>query len=182
MNPRITALTDDQALEPAAEILRGTKRAIGMTPNLHRTLAHAPAALEAYAAMTGAMAKGALDPKLREKIAVASAGVNGCTYCASAHTAIGKALKIDAAELESNLVSESNDERAAAALALVRSAILNRGQVTDQEFAAVRDAGFNDQEIVEIITHVGINMFTNLFNIVAQTEVDFPVVQLPQPA
>ena len=171
MTPRISALTDQQSPAASAEVLAATKAKLGVVPNLHRTLAHAPAALKAYADMSAALAGGTLHPKLRESIAVATAGANGCTYCASAHTYIGTALRIPADELTRNLHGESGDPRTAAALSFVGELIDRRGAVSDASFAAVRDAGFTDAEIVEIVAHVALNGF-------ARTEVDFPRVEL----
>ena len=62
----------------------------GGTPNLLTTMAQAPAVLEGYLSLSGALGSGSLPAGLREQVAMAIAGVNGCEYCASAHTAIGK--------------------------------------------------------------------------------------------
>lgn len=178
MKPRIEPIPDDKATPAAQALLEQTRRSIGKIPNLHRTLAHAPAALEGYLETGRALAGGVLDRKLREQIAVASAGVNGCAYCASAHTMIGKMVGVDEAELARNLGAESADPRAAAALAFTRRLIETRGAVSDAELDALRGAGFSDAEIVEIVAHVGMNFFTNTFNVLAETTIDFPEVRL----
>lgn len=178
MEPRISPLDEARAPEAARPILQETRKAIGRVPNLHRALAHAPAALQAYVETARALASGALSPRLREQIAVATAGLNGCVYCASAHTALGKMAGLSEDELDRNLRSESGDPRAGAALAFVRALVEKRGAVSDAEWRAVREAGFEDAEIVEIIAHVGMSSFTNMFNVVARTPVDFPEVEL----
>lgn len=178
LRPRIAPLSDDQVPAAARPVLERTRSAVGRVPNLHRTLAHAPAALRAYHETASALAGGVLAPRLREQIAVAAAATNGCAYCASAHTAIGKGLGLEAAELSRNLTGTSSDPRAAAALDFVRALIDTRGAVDDEQLAAVRDAGFSDAEIVEIVAHVGLNAFTNTFNVLARTEIDFPRVEL----
>lgn len=150
-----------------------------MVPNLHRTLAHAPAALRGYVETAKSLAGGRLEPSLREQLAVATAGLNHCDYCAAAHSALGKAAGVEEAELAKNLSGESSDPRVTAALDFVRALIDQRGAVSDAELQAVRDAGFDDAEIVEIVAHVGMNSFTNMFNRLARTEIDFPVVALP---
>ena len=179
-SPRIAALPDDQLPPAAAKTLGAMKAAVGMVPNLHRTLGHAPAALDAYVAMSGALGKGVLAPPLREKIALAVAAANGCSYCASAHTAIGGSLKIAADELTRNLDGASADPAHAAALDFVGALLEHKGRVPDAALAAVREAGFSEAEIVEITTHVGLNIFTNMFNELASTEIDFPRVELPR--
>ncbi len=119
-----------------------------------------------------------LDARLREQIAVATAGANGCQYCASAHTVLGQGAGVARDELTRNLGGESADEKTAAALAFVRALLQERGDVADAELAAVRTAGFSEAEIVEIVAHVGLNTFTNMFNVLARTTIDFPIVDL----
>ena len=178
MLPRIKALSNDEAHSSSTRILRAVENALGVVPNLHRTLAHAPAALGASTSMARALADGVLDPKLRESVALATAGRNQCGYCASAHSAIGKACGLEEEEIFRNLSSDSGDSRSAAMLQFVSALIDSKGAVSDAELAAIREAGFSDQEIVEITTHVGMNLFTNMFNFLARTEIDFPVVSL----
>lgn len=178
MEPRILPLTDTLAPAAARAILDQTKQAIGMVPNLHRTLAHSPAALRAYFETAKALGAGVLSPRLREHLAVAVAGQNGCAYCASAHTAIGKSVGIDAGELTCNLTGASGDVKVAAALDFAGALLETRGDVSDDQLAALRAAGYSDAEVVELVAHVGMNFFTNIFNRLARTSIDFPVVEL----
>lgn len=176
MSPRISPLSNEQVTQPAARILDSVEHAVGMVPNLHRTLAHAPAALQAYVATAGALGAGTLDGRLRESLAIAIAGLNGCQYCASAHTTIGRGADIDDAELSRNLRGESENKKVGTALAFARSLIEERGNVGEALLEDVR-AFFTEEEIVEITAHVGMNTFTNMFNVLARTEIDFPVVE-----
>ena len=176
MAPRISALSNEQVTQPAARILESVERAVGMVPNLHRTLAHAPAALQAYVATASALSAGSLDAKLRESLAIAVGALNGCQYCASAHTTIGRGAGIDDTELSRNLRGESESKKVGAALAFAKALIEQRGALATSDLEKVR-AFFSDEEIVEIVSHVGMNMFTNMFNVLAQTEIDFPVVE-----
>jgi len=178
MKPRLTALDDGLAPDASRRILQQTEQALGMVPNLHRTLAHSPAALRAYAESVGALARGRLSAALREQVALTLAGANGCAYCAAAHTALGKGAGLDAAELQQNLAGESASPETAAALAFVGELLRNRGKVSDERLRAVRAAGFGDAEIVELVAHAGLNWFTNMFNVFNRTEVDFPAVEL----
>lgn len=114
--------------------------------------------------------------RLREQIALTVAGSNGCDYCASAHRFLAKAAGVDSDEVTRNLRGEANNARTAAALKFAQTLVIDHGQVTDQELEAVRSAGFSDEEIVEIIGNVAVNLFTNYFNHVADTEIDFPKV------
>ncbi|MDX2037591.1 MAG: carboxymuconolactone decarboxylase family protein [Isosphaeraceae bacterium] len=158
------------------ELLDAVKSKMGMVPNITKAMATAPALLEGYLGLSGALGHGVLDPKLRERLAIETAESNGCGYCLSAHSLMGKMAGLDESERTANRRGRSNDPKADAALVFARAVLEKRGAVSDAEFAAVRDAGFSDAEINEIIGHVGLNVLTNFFNNVAQTPIDFPVV------
>jgi len=173
---RITALIPSAAPAPAKTLLDAAQKKIGMVPNLFATLAHSPAALQAYLQQTEALAAGALAPVLREQLALVTAGVNGCDYCASAHTLMGKGAGLSAGEAASNLRGHANAPKTQAALDFAKAILHSRGHVTDAQLQAVRAAGFGDADIVEIVSHVAMNTFTNYFNNVAKTVIDFPHV------
>jgi uncharacterized peroxidase-related enzyme len=133
--------------------------------------------LEAYLNFSQALSKASLSAGLREQISLAVAGASGCDYCASAHAAVGKKLGLDASELQMNLRGEAGDARTRAALDFARTMVEKRGWVDDADLAAVRDAGYGETEIVEIVATVALNLFSNYFNHVVGTEVDFPPVR-----
>lgn len=173
---RISSIQPDHAQGKAKELMTAIKTEMGSVPNLFKVLAHSPAALQSYLSQSKALAGGVLPPPLREQLALAVAGTNGCDYCASAHTLMGKGAGVVEAELKSNLQSQSSDSKTQAALQFARKIVETRGRTTESDLAAVRNAGFSDAAIVEIITHVGMNIFTNYFNHIAETDVDFPRV------
>ncbi len=149
---------------------------LGITPNLMKTLAAAPAALEAYLNFGAALGTGVLDAKFREQVALAVAQANSCEYCLSAHTAIGKMVGLTAEEINDSRESQAVDSKRNAGLRFAQTLVVQRGEVSDTALASVRDAGYTDGEITEIVANVAINIFTNYFNHVARTEVDFPRV------
>jgi len=167
------------AAAPAASqpLLEAVKKQIGSAPNLFRITATSPAALEGYLGLNGALAKGSLDAATRERIALAVAQVNGCGYCLAAHSYIGRNVaKLSETEIAANRGGRSNDPKADAAVAFAVKVGSKRGAVSDADFAQVRDAGYSDAEIVEIVAHVALNTLTNYINEAFQTEVDFPAV------
>lgn len=167
----------DTAPSAAQPLLEAVKKQLGSVPNLFRLVANSPAALEGYLGLNAALAKGALDARTRERIALAVAEINGCSYCLSAHTYLGKNLaKLDDAELAANRRGMSNDPQADAAVRFAVKVTNNRGHVTDADLSAVRMAGYSDAQIIEIVLHVSLNTLTNYVNEVAKTEIDFPVV------
>ena len=175
--PRIVPIDPTKAQGTAKNLLDGVKAKYGMTPNLMSTLAHAPAALAGYLDFGQALAGGSLGPALRESIALAVAGENGCDYCASAHTAGGAMAGLDAGELALNLEGRSADPKVEAALSFAKTLAAKRGWVADGDLARVRAAGYGDGEIAEIVANVALNIFSNYFNHVAETEIDFPIVE-----
>lgn len=176
--PRLNAIDPKEATGKAKELLDGVKAKIGMVPNLMRTYANSPAALEGYLNFSGALGGGLLNAKLREQIALTVADANSCEYCLSAHTAIGKMVGLDENELVASRRATATDARTDAALKFAHQIVVKRGEVSDNEVQAVRAAGYSDGEIVEIVANVALNIFTNYFNHVAQTVVDFPKVPL----
>ena len=159
------------------ELLTAVKKKLGKTPNIFTTMAHSSATLGFYLSASESIASSKLNAALREQIALTVAGLNSCDYCASAHTFIGKMHKIAENELAQNLKGESQDAKVQAALDFVTKIVQERGHVSDADLKAVRNAGYDDSEIVDIIAVTSINIFTNYFNHIAGTEVDFPLVK-----
>jgi len=173
---RIEKITLQNAQGKAKELLSSAKKKMGAEINLIGVFANAPAALEGYLCFNTSLSHGVLDPAIREKLAVAMAGYNHCNYCASAHTYIGGKQGISKEELATNLMGGSKDSKSAAALTFAVQLAEKRGQVTESEIQSLRDAGYNNEEIIEILSHVALNTFTNYFNVAFQTEIDFPLV------
>lgn len=159
------------------ELLAGVKQMLGSTPNIFTTMAHSPATLGVFVGALGAMASSKLSGGLREQIALAVAGVNGCDYCASAHTVLGKMNKVAEGELAQNLQGKAADAKTQAALDFAKKIVNARGHVSDSDVQAVRAAGYSDGEIVDMVTVTCINIFTNYFNHVMDTDIDFPLVR-----
>lgn len=104
--------------------------------------------------------------------------MNGCDYCLSAHTYLGLNLaKLPAAEVALNRAGASADPKADAAVRLAVAVVRERGHVSDADIAATRAAGYTDAQIVEIVAVAAENVFTNLINSVAETDIDFPVLR-----
>ena len=158
-------------------MLEAVQRQLGSVPNLFRVVGNSPAALEGYLGLNGALGKGTLEAKTRERIALVVAELNGCDYCLSAHTYLGKNLaKLDDGEIAANREGGSSDPKADAALRFASKVVTSRGHVSDADVKAVKAAGYDDAQVVEIVLHVALNTLTNYVNEVAKTEIDFPVV------
>src|SRR5690606_29311671 len=117
---------------------------------------------------------GTLGAKLGEQIAVAIANRNRCEYCLSAHTALGKKAGASSTEMAAAQTGRSDDPRTAAALAFALNVVEQRAQITESDVTELRQAGFNDEQIVEIMAHIALNLFTNYVNVALNVPVDFP--------
>lgn len=162
----------------AADVVAAVKQKLGVVPNILATMAQSPAALEAYLAFGGAIEGASLSAKVREQIALAVAGVNECDYCASAHTFLAKSLKVDEAEALQNLSGHASDAKTDAILKFAADIVQTRGKLSENSSALnrLRNSGVTDAEIVEVIAVVALNIFTNYFNHIVETDIDFPHV------
>ena len=172
-----TPVSVDVAPAGSQQLLNAVRSQLGVVPNLFRVVGNSPAALEGYLSLNSALGKGALDAQTRERIALAVAEFNGCSYCLSAHTFLGKSkARLDDAEIAANREGRSHDAKAEAALRFALKVVEARGHLSDADVTEVRLAGYSDAEIVEIVSHVALNTLTNYVNEVARTAVDFPAV------
>jgi uncharacterized peroxidase-related enzyme len=173
---RISAVNPAEATGKTKQLLDAVQAKLGMTPNLMKTLAAGPAALEAYLNFGAALGTGRLDAKFREQIALAVAQANSCEYCLSAHSAIGKMVGLKPEEIGTSREAHSTEAKRDIGLQFVQKLVVQRGVVSDEAIAQVKAAGFSEGDIAEIVANVAINIFTNYFNHVARTDVDFPRV------
>lgn len=162
------------------QLFEAVERKLGLIPNMIRLLANSPAALNAYLSFSGALSEGSLPAKLQEQIAIAVADSNDCTYCLSAHTALGKLTGLDEEDLTAAQRGQARDAKTAAALRFATKMVRDRGQLSSSDVEALKAAGFGDGQVAEIVAAVALNIFTNYFNNIAQTEIDFPEVRTSQ--
>jgi uncharacterized peroxidase-related enzyme len=159
------------------ELLGSVEKAMGMVPNMISTMAHSPAVAQAYLGFSRDLAGGSLPAALRERISLTVGEANQCDYCVSAHSLLGSKAGLSQADLLDARHGTASDEKANAALVFARKIVEDRGNVSDEDVEEVRRAGYTDGEIAEIVANVVLNIFTNYFNHVAETEVDFPLVR-----
>jgi uncharacterized peroxidase-related enzyme len=165
------------ATGPAADLLTAVKKVMGVTPNMTKAMANSPALLKGYLELSGALSQGVLDLATRERIALAVAQDNSCSYCLSAHTYLAEHvahLSVD--DIAAARRSSAGDAKIAALLVFASAVNENRGSVSPGAFEAVRSAGASDEEIAETIGQVALNVLTNYFNKAADVDIDFPVV------
>ena len=175
---RIPLVTPAGTTGERQQLLGQIQQAFGATPNMFKAVANSTAALKSMWGSFGALGGGVIPAKLGEQIAVAIADRNNCEYCLAAHTALGRKAGASAEEMSAAQAGQSADARTAAALRFAVAVVNNRAQIDAAEVAGLREAGFSDEEIVEILAHVALNLFTNYINVAFQVPVDFPSVKL----
>lgn len=156
--------------------------AFGATPNMFRAVANSPAALKSMWGSFGALGSGVLGAKLGEQIAVAIADRNACEYCLAAHTVLGRKAGASAEELSAAQAGDAGDAKTRAALRFALRVVDARAQVGAADVQSLRDAGYTDEAIVEILAHVALNLYTNYVNVAFAVPVDFPPVKLRRAA
>lgn len=174
---RISQLNPESATGRAKDLLDAVKSKLGLVPNMTRAMANSPAVLEGYLSLSGALSKGQLSAKLREQIALTVGEVNGCDYCLAAHSTIGKMVGLTAEQILDSRRGIAVDPKADALVKFARRVVEEKGRINDLDLANARVAGFDDAALAEVVANVALNIFTNYFNHVAETDVDFPKAQ-----
>jgi AhpD family alkylhydroperoxidase len=175
---RLKSIEPQQATGRVKQLLDNVQQAFGGIPNTAAVMANSPAVLESFLAFSQAMGQAGIGEKLHTQVKLTSSEANACQYCVSAVSAIATSSGLSADEILAGRTSSSDDRKTNSALQFARSIVEHRGDVRDEELASVREAGFNDEAIVEIVASVVLGTFTNFLNKVAATALDFPEVQL----
>ncbi|CAL2102332.1 Macrophage infectivity potentiator-related protein [Tenacibaculum sp. 190130A14a] len=177
MSTRIQTLNPETTTGASKELFDAVQGKLGFIPNLIKVMGNSPALLKTYLTLGELNGEGNFSNKFREQLALAIAEENTCNYCLSAHTAIGKMNGLTEAETVENRKGLSSDAKVQAALNFAQLVTKNRGNVTSDQIAEVKAAGYNDEDILEILLNVVVNTLTNYVNHIAETEVDFPKVE-----
>jgi uncharacterized peroxidase-related enzyme len=180
--PRINPANPETIDSKSAGTLRAVNKKLGGLPNIFTTFAQSPAALNGYVQLAESLAGGRLSAKQRELIALTVAQENACQYCLSAHTVMGKGVGLSPDEIKQARIGNATQTMdrliTQFALKLVRS----KAEISEEEFSTVVHSGLDEGLVVEIIANVALNLMTNYLNKVADTEIDFPVVDLKSAA
>jgi uncharacterized peroxidase-related enzyme len=176
---RIATPAIDAATGATAEVFAQIRKVAGGVPNTFAAIgALNPAALQAVLNADGALTHGTLSKQDQETIKLVVSAVAGCDYCVAAHSVLGKmtGLRPDVlAQLRSG--EATSDAKRDALVSFVRMLTKTSGTISDAEFAAIKDAGYTDAQLVDISLAIALTAFTNVFNRVNDTDVDFPAVK-----
>ena len=170
-NPPIEAATG-----ATAELFAQIKKAAGKVPNTFAVIgAHGPAALKAMLQADAVLAAGTLSKQDQETIKLAVSAAVGCDYCEAAHSLLGKLAGLKPEVVKRIRAGQTTgDAQRDALVRFVQLLVLTRGTVGEEEFSAIRAAGYSDAQLVDISLALAVITFTNVFNRINDTTLDFP--------
>ncbi len=171
---QITPLESQQADPNVKQMYQAIENKFHMLPNIFKNMGHSGVALKAFLDLSEAANHSSIPPKLREKLALAVGQANGCQYCLSAHTLGAKATGISENEIMDARKARASIPKEAAILDFAKKVVEKKAHIDEKELASLKAAGVNDQEIVDAILVIMVNMYTNYFNLITGTKVDFP--------
>lgn len=174
--PRLTIVERETATGAAKELLDGVHANFGTVPNIFKSMVNSPGVLKALFGINENLEGAELSLAEREAIALAVSQHNECNYCQAAHTAIAAGAGVDGDEAVKIRQGEASDPKVRALTDFAMAVIQNKGFVSDADLGEVRAAGYGDGAIVEVVLVVAQTAFTNFFNHVNETELDFPAV------
>jgi uncharacterized peroxidase-related enzyme len=170
---RVGLISPTSATGQVKDLMDTVQTKPGMVPNMMRAMANAPSVLESYLHLSNSPGSWTLSAKVREQLALAVAQANGSEYCLAAHTAICSMAGLNSDQIRDSRRGGAIDPGTEALLRFACRVVETRGHVSDRDLENVRGAGFGDSVITEVIAHVALNIFTNYFNNVVETDVDF---------
>ena len=171
---RLKSVNPHVAQGRTKELLDTVQQAFGVIPNTARVMANSPAVLDSFLAFSTAMGGAQIGPMLHNQVKLTTSETNSCDYCTSILSAVAPSAGLSAADILAGRTGQTEDRRTKAALTFAHSVLESRGKVSDQQLTAVREAGFSDADIVEIVASVVLGCLTNFLNNVADTELDIP--------
>lgn len=171
---RVKPIATEKASGKVKELYDAIQKKMGRVPNIFLNMGNSPAVLEGYLGLSQAVDHTSLSPQLREQIALTVGQANHCNYCLSAHTMIAKGAGIAENDIIHARQAHSNDPKTEAILKFVKHVVDTRAHINNQDVSKLKLAGVTDKELVEIILVMSINLFTNYFNHITDTKIDFP--------
>ena len=177
---RLSAIDPTSSTEAAQALLERIWEETGMVPALLRVMAHSPAVLDGYLTIQARLDGGALDKRLRYQIALAVSQANDSEYCLAAFSALGKAAGLSEEALRDARAASSPERRTDTALKFARALASGPSRSVSRHLPRMRDGGFDDTAIVEIVAQVMVVSLANALYHISDVAVDFPPVDLQE--
>lgn len=168
-----TLHTAETAPAKSQDQLRHSEKAFGWVPNLHRVLAEAPAALQAYRDLHTAFQNTSFNPDELTVVWQTINIENQCTYCLPAHYMIADAMKVSKATIRALKDNTAlDDEKLEVLRKTTRSLLINRGHLTSEEVTTFKRVGYGNQQLLEILVGLAQKTISNYTNHLADTPLD----------
>ena len=164
---RLSPLTTDTAVGASRALLGDLVARHGQVGAMVSTMAHSPAVLGGYLQLSRAMKRAKLDRKTSERISIALQVQQGCRLCLSSHVDAAHAMGVDEQEIERARSGTSANPATAAIIALALQIYREPTSITDEQITALREHGFSDREITDVVGVVALNILTGAFTLVA---------------
>lgn len=171
---RLHVVTPQQSDGRVKELFAGIQASVGMIPNIYQGVANSPAALEGLLHLGKVLGTGQLSGAEIEAVKLVVSQAYGCNYCLAAHTLLGKKHGLTEGETIAVRRGTIEQPKLGALVKFVNAVFRPEGRASDDDVRALRAAGYNDAQITEVVLVIAQTVFTNLFNRVHQTPVDFP--------
>lgn len=177
MSPRITTPNVETASAASAALFARIKKAAGRVPNAYAVIGTLePAALDVILKVDAVLAGSSLTKEDQEAIKLTVSEAVGCDYCTAAHTVLAElAGHSPEAARQIRTGAPTGDAKRDALVAFVRHLVTSRGTLGEEQFVAIKAAGYTDAQLVDIALAMAVITFTNVFNRINDTELDFPV-------
>lgn len=171
---RVIQVTPEKASSKVKDLYAAIQKKMGRIPNIFLNMGNSPAVLEGYLSFSEAANHTSLSPQIREQIALTVSQSNNCQYCLSAHSVLSKGAGLSDNDILKARQAQAQDSKTQAILKFTKQAVDSRGNIKNQDVAAIKASGVSDTELVEIVMIISLNMFTNYFNHITDTAIDFP--------
>lgn len=171
----IKALTLEEVTPQSQEIFRGIKSKLGMLPNLYATMGNSDKLLSGLLQFEATLKQGEFTNKEHEAIALIVSEVNGCNYCLSAHTALGKMNGFSEEETVALRNTNIDDQKLNALVTLAKDITINRGHATSENIDTFFEVGYNKTALAELIGTIAKTIITNYIYSIGDFEIDFPL-------
>jgi uncharacterized peroxidase-related enzyme len=165
--------TRDEVSPANQAIFDNLNSALGFVPNLYATIAYSDNGLNKYLAFQNA--KTSLSNREKEAVNLIVSEVNGCRYCQSAHTVIGKMNGFSDEEIINIRGGQSSNSKLNTLVQLAKAITENKGNIAPATLQAFYDAGYNNGNLVDVILQISDKIAMNYLHNLTQIPIDFPV-------
>jgi uncharacterized peroxidase-related enzyme len=167
---RLTPVDPDQTKDTVKETLDALRARGGVHGPMVLTMANSSALLRGYADLNRAMKRSHLDRRISERISLAVQEWLGCAYCVEAHSGAARALGLSETDIELARQGTATDPKVAAIVAFALQVVAAPSEIRDGDVNALRDHGYRDEQIADVVGLVALNVLTGAFNLVAGIE------------